>query len=67
MEITGGSHPAVSDICVNTDGLQTAISVTTQVSEKWMMIDSPDAVNSGMAMAGGSPLSLTLAWVRTFY
>ena len=55
MEITGGSPPAVSDIGVNTDVLQTAISVTTQVSEKWMRIDSPDAVDSGMEMAGGSP------------
>ena len=40
---------------MNTDVLQTAISVTTQVSEKWMMIGSPDAVDSGMEMAGGSP------------
>ena len=55
MEITGGSPPAVSDISVDTDVLQTARSVTTQMSEKWMMIDSPDAVDSGMEMAGGSP------------
>ena len=55
MEITGGSPPAVSDISVNADALQTAISTTTQVSEKWMMIDSPNAVDSGMEMAGGSP------------
>ena len=55
MEITGGSPPAVSDISVDPDMLQTAISVTTQVSEKWMMIDSPDAVESGMEMASGSP------------
>ena len=55
MEITSGSPPAVSDISVDTDVLQTVISVTTQVSEKWMMIDSPDAVESGMEMAGGSP------------
>ena len=27
----------------------------TQMSEKWMIIDSPDAVESGMEMAGGSP------------
>ena len=27
----------------------------TQVSETWMMIDSPDAVDFGMEMAGGSP------------
>ena len=35
--------------------LQTAIYVTTQVSDKWMVIDTPDAVESGMEMAGGSP------------
>ena len=55
MEITGGSPLAVSDISVDTDVLQTARYVTTQMSEKWMMIDSPDAVDSGMEMAGGSP------------
>ena len=55
MEATGGSPPAVSDISVDTDVLQTVISVTTQVSDKWMVIDSPDAVESGMEMAGGSP------------
>ena len=32
MEIAGGSPPAVSDINVDTDVLQTAISVTTHVS-----------------------------------
>ena len=40
---------------MNTDLLQTAISAMTQVSEKWMRIDSPDAVDSGMEIAGGSP------------
>ena len=55
MEITGGSPRAVGDISVNTDVLQTARFVTTQMSEKWMIIDSPDAVDSGMEMAGGSP------------
>ena len=40
---------------VDPDVLQTAIYVTTQVSAKWMMFDSPDAVESGMEMAGGSP------------
>ena len=34
METTGGSRLAVSDISVNTDVLQTAISETRQVSEK---------------------------------
>ena len=37
------------------DVLQTAVSVTTEVSEKWMEIDTPDAVASGMEVAGGSP------------
>ena len=35
--------------------LQTAISVTTQVSEKCIVIDYPDVMESGMEMAGGSP------------
>ena len=35
--------------------LPTAIYVTTVVSEKWMKIDTPDAVVSGMEVAGGSP------------
>ena len=48
--VTGGSPPAVSDISVDPDVLQTAIS-----GEKWMVIDSPDAMESGMEMAGGSP------------
>ena len=55
MEVACGSPPAEIDISVDADMLQTAISVTTQVSEKWMVIDSPDAVESGMEMAGGSP------------
>ena len=55
MEITGGSPPAVSDISVDTDVLQTAISVMTQVSDKWMVIDSPEVMESGREMAGGSP------------
>ena len=35
--------------------LQTAVSVTAVVSEKWMEIDTPDAVVSGTEVAGGSP------------
>ena len=34
--------------------LQTAVSVTAVVSEKWMEIDTPDAVVSGTEVAGGS-------------
>ena len=53
--MAGGSPPAEVNISVGPDVLPTAVSVTTQVSEKWMVIDSPDAVESGMEMAGGSP------------
>ena len=35
--------------------LPTAISVRTVVSDKSMKIDTPDTVESGMEMAGGSP------------
>ena len=61
MEIAGGSPPAVSDISVDTDVLQTAISVTTQVSEKWMLIASPDAVESGMEIAGSPPAEFDIS------
>ena len=36
MEVAGGSPPADLDICVVPDVLQTAVSVTTVVSEKSM-------------------------------
>ena len=36
MEVAGGSSTADSDISVGLDVLQTAVSVTTVVSEKWM-------------------------------
>ena len=55
MEITGGRPPAISDISVDTDVLQTAISMTTQVSDKWMVIDSPEVMESGIEMTGGNP------------
>ena len=55
MEVAGGTPQAEIDISVNTDVLQTAISVTTQVSEKCMVIDTPDPVESGMEVTGGSP------------
>ena len=54
-EVAGGSPPADIDISRGLDVLPTAISVTTVVSEKWMEIDTPDAVVSGMEVAGGSP------------
>ena len=57
MEVAGGSHPANMDICVLPDALQTVVSVTAVVSEKWMEIDIPDAVVSGTEVAGGSPLA----------
>ena len=55
MEVAGGVPQAEIDISVNTDVLQTAISVMTQVSEKCMVIDTPDPVESGMEATGGSP------------
>ena len=36
MEVAGGSHPAVIDINMGPDVLQTAVSVTAVVSEEWM-------------------------------
>ena len=55
MEVAGGSPPAEIDISVNPDMLPTATSVTTEVSEEWMEIDTPDPVESGMEITGGSP------------
>ena len=55
MEVAGGSPPADMDICVVLDVLQTAVSVTTEMSERWIEIDTPDPVKSGMKVAGGSP------------
>ena len=49
MEVAGGIPPAEIDISVNPDMLQTATSVTTEVSDQeWMEIDTPDPVESGM-------------------
>ena len=39
--------------------LQTAISVTTQVSEMCMVIDTPDPVESGMEATGESPPAIS--------
>ena len=67
MEVAGGSPPAVMDISLVPDVLQTAVSVTTEMSERWIEIDTPDPVKSGMKVAGGSPPPrpiLTLAWFR---
>ena len=55
MGVAGGSPPANMIICVVPDVLQTAVSVTAVVSEKWMEIDIPDSVVSGTEVAGGSP------------
>ena len=55
MEVAGGIPPAEIDISVNPDMLQTATSVTTEVSDQeWMEIDTPDPVESGMETTGGS-------------
>ena len=55
MEVAGGSPPADMDISVVPDVLQTAVSVTTEMLERWIEIDTPDPVKSGMKVAGGSP------------
>ena len=69
MDLAGGSPPAEIDISVTPDMLPTATSVTTEVSEEWMEIDTPDAVEFGMEVAGGSPptVRLTLALIRICY
>ena len=54
MEVAGGSPPADIDISGGPDVLQTAVSVTAVVSEKWMEIDTPEAVVSGTEVVGGS-------------
>ena len=54
MEVAGGSPPAVMDISLVPDVLQTAVSVTTEMSGRWIEIDTPDPVKSGMKVAGGS-------------
>ena len=55
MEVAGGSPPAVMDISLVPDVLPTAASVTTEVSEQWIEIGTPDTVKSGMEVVGGSP------------
>ena len=56
MEVAGGIPPAEIDISVTPDMLQTATSMTTEVSyQEWMEIDTPDPVESGMETTGGSP------------
>ena len=42
-------------VIIDSDRLQTAISVMTQMSDKCLEIDTPDTVDSGMEVAGGSP------------
>ena len=61
MEVAGGSSTADSDISVSPDVLQTAVSVTTVVSEKWMErfvvnldVLCSDGLMSGEDPAGGS-------------
>ena len=61
MEVAGGSSTADIDICVGPDVLQTAVSVTTVVSEKWMErfvinldVLCSDGLASGDDPAGGS-------------
>ena len=65
MEVAGGSPPAGVDISEGPDALQTAVSVTTEMSEKWMNINTPDTVESGMEITGGSPPAVSDISVNT--
>ena len=65
MEVAGGSPPAGVDNSGGPDALQTAVSVTTKMSEKWMNINISDPVESGMEIAGGSPLAISDVSVNT--
>ena len=58
MEVAGRNPPADMDISVVPDVLQTAVSVTTEMSEQWIEINTSDPVESGMEVAGGSPLAV---------
>ena len=53
--LTGGIPPAVMDISLVPDVLQSAVSVTTEMSGRWIEIDTPDPVKSRMKVAGGRP------------
>ena len=53
--MAGRSPPADIDINVGPDVLPTAASVTTEVSEQWIEINTSDPVESGLEVAGGSP------------
>ena len=64
-EMAGGNAPADIDICVVPDTLQTAVSVTTEMSEKWMNINTPDTVESGMEKTGGGPPAVSDISVNT--
>ena len=57
MEAAGGSSKVGSDICVGLDVLQTAVSVTTVVSEKWMerFVLNLDASCSDVLASGEDP------------
>ena len=53
--VRNGSPPADIDISGGPDVQQTAVSVMTVVSEKWVGIDTPHVMVSGTEVAGGSP------------
>ena len=57
MEVAGGSPTADNDISVGPDVLQTAISVTTVVSEKWMerFVINLDVLCSDGPVSGDDP------------
>ena len=57
MEVAGGSPTADIDISWGPDVLQTAVSVTTVVSEKWMerLVINPDVLCSDGLASGDDP------------
>ena len=53
--MAGGNHLAYVDICVIPDVLSITKSVKTVMSDKSMMMDTPDGVTTRKEIAGGSP------------
>ena len=62
MKVADGSPPAGVSISRGPDALQTAVSVTTEMS---VNINTPDTVESEMEITGGSPLAVSDISVNT--
>ena len=56
--MAGGSPPAYVDICIVPDVLPIAKSVKTVMSDKSMMMDTPDGVVTRMEIAGGAKVRI---------